>query len=130
MWLLLWRWNRTKWTLSLSNNIYIKSVLKVSKRFSIYKGCEHKDCCTRGTIKNKNLFRRIWNFFHQTGEYVFWIGMRKIVVTHSLTESTPISHLFCCFVLRCHPCETKSLFSLDRTDRTKSINVVSHRWHQ
>jgi hypothetical protein len=31
------------------------------------------------------------NFFHQTGEYVFLIGMGKRAVTHSLTESLSIT---------------------------------------
>ncbi len=42
-------------------------------------------------LKIKTYSDTFENFFHQTGEYVFLIGMEKIAVIYSLTESLPVT---------------------------------------
>jgi hypothetical protein len=63
-------------------------------------------------------------FFHQTGEYLFLIGVERIKATHSLTEPLPVT---CVVVLFYDSIHAKQIFlRLHIRDRTKKIKVVSH----
>ncbi len=76
--------------------------------FQFKKRVDAKIVALEAKLKIKPYSDAFENFFHQTGESVFFRDGK--ITSYPFTHRVTTRHLCRSVVLRCHPCETKSLF--------------------